>query len=322
MLMPSRRLIAIATAVALFAVPATAQANVLDALYAPLHIHSKGLPSPSFIRSHFPTVTVTAGELKHGYRSAHTGLYTKGTRSADGHFPESWYLHTAGGARVRDRARGFYVMDPSSNGWRQHVVDTCKASPDFCFLDAMGTDGYDRTKVRPRQSLSWWIQQTTAEANYVENASSRWGVVANNLITARNPKFRVGFEMFGRVSGKKSLDVLEHTQCLCYAKFGTESSAKYGFTLFLVGQGQGDRISVGSDTQAGKWWSFYDSAKKLGSAVAPAKVSGNLVTRKYQGGTVVVNIGSKTARLGSRLARRTSRDTVKAHHGRIILKKH
>ena len=45
----------------------------------------------------------------------------------------------------------------------------------------------------------------------------------------------------------RSLDVLEHTQRLGYAKFGTETSAKYGFTLFLVGQGSGDRISVGSD---------------------------------------------------------------------------
>jgi hypothetical protein len=126
--------------------------------------------------------------------------------------------------------------------------------------------------------------------------------------------------MFGRVSGMRSLDVLEHTQCLCYAKFGNETSAKYGFTLFLVGQGSGDRISVGSDTQAGRWWPFYDSAKKLGSAVGTAKVNGNLISRKYQGGTVVVNVGSRTTRLGARLARRTSRDTVKAHHGRIILK--
>jgi hypothetical protein len=59
----------------------------------------------------------------------------------------------------------------------------------------------------PIVSESWWIQQTTAEANNVEDASSAWTVMANNLITVTNPKFAVGFEMFARVSAAQSLQV-------------------------------------------------------------------------------------------------------------------
>ena len=56
--MRSRLLIAITAILILAAAPAAAQANVLNRLYAPLHLHPKIAPSPSFIRAHFPTITV------------------------------------------------------------------------------------------------------------------------------------------------------------------------------------------------------------------------------------------------------------------------
>ena len=321
--MRSRLLIAIATIAVFAAAPTAAQANVLSALYAPLHIHPKVVPSPSFIRSHFPTITVQAEQLKKGYRSAHTGLYTKGTRSRIGTYPESWYMHTKSGARVRDKALGFYVMNPASPGWRQQVVKNCKGSPSFCFLDAMGSDGYDRTRVRPNVSLGWWTQQTLGLAGYVENASSKWGVAANNLIAARGAKYMVAYEMFARVSASRSLDVLRHTQCLCFAKLGTEKGARYGFTLFLSGYGPGDRISVGTDQQAGKWWDFFNRAGKLGKPTHKMKTNGAIITRTFKHGMVVVNTGSTTHALGrvaSRLAHGNVSKTVKGHSGKIILK--
>jgi hypothetical protein len=321
MLMRSRLLIAIAALSVLAAAPAAAQASVLDRLYAPLHIHPKAAPSPSFIRSHFPTITIQRAQLRKGYRSAHTGFYTKGTRSRIGSYPDSWYLHTAGGARVRDRARGFYVMDPSSRGWRRQVVRNCKGSPSFCFLDAMGSDGYSRTNVRPSVSLSWWTKQTLGLASYVSNASRNWGVAANNLLAARGANYMVAYEMFARVSASRSLDVLRHTKCLCFAKLGTVTGARYGFTLFLSGYGRGDRISVGTDQQAGKWWDFFKRARQLGKPTAKLNVNGTIITRAFKNGMVVVNTGSSAQPLG-RVASRIAGASkiVKAHSGRILLR--
>jgi hypothetical protein len=302
----------IATLVMSLCAASAAYASPLDKLYAPLHVHGTS-KTESFIRSHFPTVSVTAGELKKGWHSLRTGLYTKGTRSNVGTYPESWYMHTAGGARIHDKAlKSYFVMNPSSSGWRHQVVKNCAGAPQWCFVDAMGADGYTRMSAKPTVSESWWIQQTIAEATYVENASSKWSVMANNAITAKNPPFAVGFEMFGRVSAQKSLQVLEHTRCYCFAKLGTESGALYGLTLFLAGAGRGDRISVGTDAQTGKWWDFFARAGKLGRPSGLATVSGNLVTRKYTGGRVVVNIGSSPISA----ARSVS---LAPHTGKIIL---
>jgi hypothetical protein len=309
------RLLIPAAIVAGLTIASSAQASVLARLYAPLHIHPSSAPSPTFVASHFNTITVQPKMLGK-YHAKRVGLYTKGTRSATSSYPESWYLHTAGGARVHDSSRrSFFVMNPASAGWRHHVVGACKPSPSFCFLDAMGTDGYTRTVVRPRVSQSWWVKETTALANYVERASSRYRVVANNLVTARDPRFQVAYEMFGRTSASRSLAVLRHTQCLCFAKFGTEQAARYGFALFLVGAGKGDRISVGTDSQAGKWWDFFTTAKGLGSALAPATTSGYIITRKFKNGIVVVNTGRTTQ---SFVRAGTSR-TIGARQGAIIL---
>jgi hypothetical protein len=289
-----------------------AYANPLDMLYAPLHVHGT-TQTETFIQAHFPTVSVSAGQLKKGWHSSNTGLYAKGTRSNVSTYPESWYMHTSGGARIHDRAlTSYFVMNPSNSGWRQQVVKNCAGAPQWCFVDAMGADGYQRMSAKPTVSESWWIQQTIDEANYVENASSAWSVMANNAITATNANFAVGFEMFGRVSAQKSLQVLESTRCYCFAKFGTESTALYGYTLFLVGYGPGDHISVGTDSQTGKWWDFFASAGKLGDPKGAATTSGNVVTRQFASGQVVVNTGSTSVTVGRSVS-------LAPHTGKIIL---
>jgi hypothetical protein len=146
-------------------------------------------------------------------------------------------------------------------------------------------------------------------------------VAANNLIAARGANYMVAYEMFARVPASRSLDVLRHTKCLCFAKLGTESGARYGFTLFLSGYGRGDRISVGTDQQAGKWWDFFKRAGQLGSPTAKMRVNGAIITRTFKHGMVVVNTGSSAkplGRLASRLA--SGSNTVKAHSGRILLR--
>jgi len=308
------RLLLPAAAAVMLAVVPNAHASVVSRLYAPLHIHPRSAPSPAFIRSHFNTITVQANMLRR-YRARNVGLYTKGTRSNVGTYPSSWYLHTAGGARIHDRThRSYFVMNPGSSGWRHQVVKNCHPAPSLCFLDAMGDDGYSRMSARPTVSLSWWRAQTTSLANYVENASTRYHVIANNLITVTHPKFRVAYEMFGRTSASRSLDVLRRTKCFCFAKFGTEQGARYGFTLFLAGAGKGDRISVGTDSQAGKWWDFFTRAKSLGRAVAPAKTTGSLLSRRFSHGFIVVNVG----RTAQRFSRSGVTRTVGAHDGMIV----
>lgn len=309
-----RLLLPAAAAAALIVAP-SAHASVLARLYAPLHIHPRSAPSPAFIRSHFATITVQPRMLSR-YHARHVGIYTKGTRSNVGTYPSSWYLHTAGGARIHDRARSrYFVMNPASLGWRRQVVKNCRPAPDLCFLDAMGDDGYARVSARPSVSLSWWRAQTTALANYVENASTRYHVIANNLISVTHPRFLVAYEMFGRTSASRSLDVLRRTKCVCFAKFGTEQGARYGFTLFLAGAGRGDRISVGSDSQAGKWWDFFDRAKLLGHGVAPATTTGNLISRRFSNGFIVVNVG----RTAQRFSRSGVTRTLAARDGMIAI---
>ena len=62
--MRSRLLIAITAILILAAAPATAHANVLNRLYAPLHLHPKVAPSPSFIRAESnSTISALSAEL-------------------------------------------------------------------------------------------------------------------------------------------------------------------------------------------------------------------------------------------------------------------
>src|SRR5690349_5222533 len=99
--MRRRLLVSIAVmATLLGAGSAAADASVLSQLYAPLHIHPASAPAPAFVDSHFATISVQASMIRKGYDATHTGIYTKGTRSLDATLPESWYLHSASGARV------------------------------------------------------------------------------------------------------------------------------------------------------------------------------------------------------------------------------
>lgn len=319
--MHRRLLVTAAITTGLAAAPA-AQANVLDHLYAPLHVKPKLAPSPSFIKSHFPTISIHDEMRRKGYTAARIGYYTKGTRSSKSTYPESYYLKTASGRKIKDRQRpNFFVMNPASQGWRKEVHKACAPSPDWCFVDAMGEDGYTRVSAKPAMSKDQWTRALIDMANYLENAGP-YRVVANNLIKAKNPKFAVGYEMFARVPKERSLQVLKNTPCYCFVKLGTVERARYGFSLFLSGYNGGDRVSVGTDSQPGKWWPFFQRSARLGKPTGEARVAGGLITRTFENGTVVVNGGSSAKSLtlaGGKVATRATSRTIGPRDGMIVL---
>ena len=139
--------------------------------------------------------------------------------------------------------------------------------------------------------------------------------MANNLTTSAYPKFRVAYEMFGRTSAKQSLWVLRHTTCFCFAKFSTEQGAMYGYSLFLAGAGKRDRISVGSDAQAGKWWDFFDTASHLGAPAGRFTNHDGVLVRPYTNGVVMVNTTSASRQLSVR----RSGYSLAPHSGQIVI---
>jgi len=293
-------------------------------------VHPPLAPSPSFIKSHFPTISIHDGMRKKGYTSANVGFYTKGTRSARGDYPKSFYLLTASGNRIKDKARKtYYVMNPASSGWRKEVAKACSKVPDWCFVDAMGEDGYSRVSAKPKMSLAQWNRALIDMATYLENAG-RWKLMANNLISARGAKFAVGYEMFARVPAERSLQVLKNTICYCFVKLGTTERARYGFSLFLSGANTQDKVSVGTDHQPGKWWPFFTKAAKLGDALGAAVVRDGVITRRFEHGTVVVNATSTAksvsvaaaphGRQSAQAASSSSVTVVGARDGAIILR--
>lgn len=137
-----RRAVIIAAAL-LVVWPATAQAFVVTAEYAGAKAR---VPNPH----QFEAIIGYPGQCASGVPC---WQYTKGTRSQVATYPESWYLHVAG-RRVRDRIWHFYVMDPASAGWRQHVAAACAH---LCFIDGMGSSSLARMVPRPAVSSTAWV---------------------------------------------------------------------------------------------------------------------------------------------------------------------
>lgn len=59
-------------------------------------------------------------------------------------YPDSWYARSAGGAKVRSRGFGNYLMNIGSSAWGQSAAQECaanlvKSGYDGCYLDMLGT---------------------------------------------------------------------------------------------------------------------------------------------------------------------------------------
>ncbi|HEV8452931.1 MAG TPA: putative glycoside hydrolase [Gaiellales bacterium] len=99
-------------------------------------------------------------------------------------FPDSWYSHTALGAKITSHGWGNYLMNPASQGWVDHVVQSClsfKADSgyDGCLLDMLGTGPLlprygTGLPVNPATGEVWtpdqWLQATSHLAEQVKAA--------------------------------------------------------------------------------------------------------------------------------------------------------
>ena len=112
-------------------------------------------------------------------------------------FPESYYTHTAAGARIRFPQWGTYEMNPKSPGWISELTSECRslmASSDYegCFLDVLGVSGVNPRDVtglptNPSTGRAYtqrdWMLATTSLAKQVIRALAPHPVIGNGLLT-------------------------------------------------------------------------------------------------------------------------------------------
>lgn len=110
-------------------------------------------------------------------------------------YSEGWYLRDAGGAKVRSNGYGNYLMNPSSPGWIQDRVQTCKnliknSGYDGCMLDMLGIaplwPGYATgLPINPATGAVWtkaeWLAATNKLARAVKDAVGPNKVYGNGL---------------------------------------------------------------------------------------------------------------------------------------------
>jgi hypothetical protein len=102
-------------------------------------------------------------------------------------YPDSWYIRTKGGDKVRSRGYGNYLMDVSNPGWINDVADRCKRvivqmDHNGCFIDMMGTasimSSYTTgTPINPRTRSPYtaktWLSLTSALSQKVHSLVGR-----------------------------------------------------------------------------------------------------------------------------------------------------
>jgi len=110
-------------------------------------------------------------------------------------YPDAWYARTANGAKVRSKKFGNYLMDPTSTGWIQNRIQTCKqyassAGYDGCYLDmlgnaTMGTNYVTAAPVNAATGKPWtspqWIAATSKLGTAVVAATPTYLVVGNGI---------------------------------------------------------------------------------------------------------------------------------------------
>lgn len=122
------------------------------------------------------------------------GAYAQSSQGS--RYPNSWYIRTRGGDKVRSRGYGNYLMDVSNPGWIQDVANRCKSVMTRmhyhgCFIDMMGTasvmSSYTTgTPINPRTrspyTAAGWLSLTSSLSQKVHSlVGSAAPVLVNGL---------------------------------------------------------------------------------------------------------------------------------------------
>lgn len=147
------------------------------------------------IISMWPYYSNYVGAMRQVNPSLRLYVYLNGVAQPDGSFPESWYAHSASGARIKFPQWNTFEMNPKSQGWINELIAECRdftarSGYDGCFLDALGTSGVtpDNVTGLPINTSTGrvfteaeWLSATTALAKQVTTAVAPRPVIGNGL---------------------------------------------------------------------------------------------------------------------------------------------
>ena len=242
---------------------------------------------------------------------------------------EDWFVHDASGNRIRSNQFGYYLMDVSSLGWKQHWVAYVNAKfnlpasvyYDGVFIDdvynSLNSDVY--SSVIPVSVLSYWKSNNIAMLQNIKASLSNKIVFINSdemntdsYLSLVDGQMIEGYEhapwdSVDTYSGI-SFDILARksaTNKIVWAASGTISSTdtekmarlvKYCYASFLIGM---------NGSQA--YWSFNDWGSSdgskgyysimntnIGQATGPYYTSQNVYMRNYTLGKVLFNPSGNT----------------------------
>ena len=93
---------------------------------------------------------------------------------------EEWFLHDVSGSRLQNEYWGFYCMDISSQGWRQHYADYVKEK-----IDLYGFDGVFADDVWTHLFKDAWTvpSENVPDWNYMVNDYTYWQTQMRGLLT-------------------------------------------------------------------------------------------------------------------------------------------
>jgi hypothetical protein len=242
---------------------------------------------------------------------------------------EDWFIHDAGGNRIKSNQFGFYLMDVSSLGWKQHWVAFVNEKfnlPAGVYYDGVFIDDVYNSlnsavysSTIPSAVLSNWKSNNIVMLQSIKAAFPNKIVFINcdelntdNYLSVVDGQMIEGYEHapWDNVNSYSgiSFDILARksaTNKIVWAASGTMSSAdptqmsnlaKYCYASFLIGV-NGSQAYWGFND-----WGSSDGSKgyyalmntNIGQAIGSYYLSQNVYMRNYTTGKVLFNPSGNT----------------------------
>lgn len=246
--------------------------------------------------------------------------------------PESWYMHTSDGSRLRHEPPWeWYLMDIRSSGWRDHVVDECldflsNYPYDGVFADDVWTNLSPSFDGTPAEGYDWWnsgspyTRWQTYMREFLGYVKSKIGdklLIYNgyskNYLDVSDGQMLEHF-VFVETSWHQPIDDINQLEevsatnklvlaCPHNMPEDTKQEFMYGFSCFLLGvNGPNAYFSWRNVWSSSKgYYSEIDDAEVLGDPVDEYYSYQNVLCRDFENGKVLVNLStlSYTVDLGS-----------------------